>query len=328
MLAVDSILEAIGSQRVLVVGDICLDRWCTYDPELSEPSRETGIPRVAVTAVETTPGAGGTIANNLTALGAGSVSVLGVTGDDGFGWELRRALAARQIDHSLLIASPRFHTFTYTKLLNGHTGEEDRPRVDFVNTSNLPEHDERQLLDRLSAVIPDHDVILVSDQAETTAGGVITTAVRETLADLAERHPEKVFWVDSRLRPELFRHVIVKPNEEEAHRAMRRLDLEGFGDLRELTLAPFLAVTHGERGVLLVEQGRETWVPTRPNASPVDICGAGDSFSAGAALAYQATRNAVTAARFGNLVASVTITKKGTGTASPEEVRAAAALAP
>jgi len=53
---------------------------------------------------------------------------------------------------------------------------------------------------------------------------------------------------------------------------------------------------------------------------PVDICGAGDSFSAGAALALAVTGSPVEAARFGNLVASITIMKKGTGAASLAEV--------
>ena len=42
------ILAAIPKLSTLVVGDICLDRWCTYDPATSEPSRETGIPRIGV----------------------------------------------------------------------------------------------------------------------------------------------------------------------------------------------------------------------------------------------------------------------------------------
>jgi sugar/nucleoside kinase (ribokinase family) len=75
--------------------------------------------------------------------------------------------------------------------------------------------------------------------------------------------------------------------------------------------------------VLLVEAAGETWVPTRPLEKPVDICGAGDSFSAGAALALAVTGSPAAGARFGNLVASVTIMKPGTGTASPDEVRAA-----
>src|SRR5213075_2576970 len=85
----------MNTLTALVVGDICLDRWCTYDPSEAEPSRETGIPRVGVISTTVTPGAGGTVANNLAALGVGRVSVLGAIGDDGFGYELRCALAAR-----------------------------------------------------------------------------------------------------------------------------------------------------------------------------------------------------------------------------------------
>ena len=67
------ILAALPHISALVVGDICLDRWCTYDPDTAEPSRETGIPRVGVVSTEITPGAGGTVANNLAALGVGRV---------------------------------------------------------------------------------------------------------------------------------------------------------------------------------------------------------------------------------------------------------------
>ena len=89
-------------------------------------------------------------------------------------------------------------------------------------------------------------------------------------------------------------------------------------------LAPCLMVTHGGKGALVVDERGEQWAPARTVVHPVDICGAGDSFSAGAALALQLTGDAVNAARFGNLVASITITKPGTGTATPEEVRQAA----
>src|SRR5271170_1778074 len=131
------ILRSFRGLRVLVVGDVCLDRWCRYDPGLGLPSRETGLPRVGVVSTEVTAGAAGTIANNLAALGAGRVAVLGVVGEDGFGWELDRALRARGIEADLLIQSPEVPTFTYTKLINVATGEEDLPRIDFIHTREI-----------------------------------------------------------------------------------------------------------------------------------------------------------------------------------------------
>ena len=314
------ILAGFPKLRALVVGDICLDRWCRYDPTLADKSRETGIPRIAVVSSEVTPGAGGTVAANLAALGAGEVAVLGVVGYDGFGYELEGSLAARGISRDLLLHA-KIPTFTYTKLINGYTGEEDLPRVDFVHSAPLPVDLERQLISRLEKVAPDYDVVIVADQAETSQGGVITAAVREVLARLGDSFPRTIFWVDSRMRVEHFRHVIVKPNQEEAMAAsMRALGRVDFPELRSYLQAPLLVITHGAGGALVLHRRGLTWARGEAIENPVDICGAGDSFSAGAALALKVTWDPVAAARFGNLVASVTIMKKGTGTASPEEV--------
>ena len=319
-----AILAAFPRLRVLVVGDVCLDRWCTYDPALADPSRETGIPRIAVVSTEITPGAAGTVANNLAALGA-RVGVLGLVGRDGFGHELSRALDARGIASHLLLWSEKIATFTYTKLLNARTGEEDLPRVDFINTQPVPQELEDEVVRRLEEAAPDYDVILVADQAETEHGGVVTPAVREALGRIAGSPARPLIWVDSRLRAEHFRRVIVKPNRQEAEAACERaLGRVDFAGLRRRMEAPLLVVTHGPEGALLVDEAGERWVRTRPIEHPVDICGAGDSYSAGAALALKVTGDPVAAAHFGHLVASITIMKKGTGTASPDEVLQAA----
>ncbi len=316
-----AILDEFPKLRVLVAGDVCLDRWCRYDPALADPSRETGIPRIGVVSTEVTPGAAGTIANNLAALGAGEVAVLGMAGNDGFGYELRSALSARGISHELVIDAPGVPTFTYTKLINARTGEEDLPRVDFVYTNPLPETVERDLIARLEHAAASYDLILVSDQAETSQGGVITPAMRDTITRLALARPDQLIWVDSRLRVEHFRHAVVKPNQREAEAAsMRALGRVDYPELRRRMQARCLVVTHGEKGALVVNDGGEQWVPAKAVAHPVDICGAGDSFSAGAAMALRVTGDPLLAARFGNAVAGITVMKKGTGTASPQEV--------
>ena len=212
-------------------------------------------------------------------------------------------------------------TFTYTKLINSRTGKEDLPRVDFVYDQILPHALEAQLISRLEEIAPHYDVVFVTDQAETVQGGVITPLVREALAQLSETYPQTIFWVDSRMRAELFRRVIVKPNREEARAAsMRALGKVDYMDLRFHMEAPFMFITHGADGALVVHRRGLFWARPDPIENPVDICGAGDSFSAGAALAFKVTWDALVAARFGNLVASITIMKPGTGTASPQEL--------
>ena len=320
------ILAGFPKLSALVVGDICLDRWCSYAPEASEPSRETGIPRIAVVRTELSPGAGGTVASNLAALGVGTVGVLGAIGQDGFGLELSHALASRGISLELCVRTPAIQTFTYTKVINARTGIEDRPRLDFINTAPLPPDVERQILDNLQLAVESFDVILIADQAETSQGGVVTPAVRDLLAELAPQYPERIFFADSRARIHLFRNVTLKPNRLEAESACR--ELFGQVDLSALlrhTQSPLMFVTEGPGGVRIVDESGETTVRARAVANPVDICGAGDSFSAGASLALRVTGSPTEAARFGNTVASITIMKKGTGTASSEEVLAARA---
>ncbi|WP_321475727.1 PfkB family carbohydrate kinase [uncultured Paludibaculum sp.] len=320
------ILKALPSLSVLVVGDVCLDRWCRYDPTLAEPSRETGIPRIAVISREMTPGAAGTVASNLKALGVGRVAILGVRGDDGNGYELMQALASRDIDSSAILMAPELPTFTYTKLINDTDSVEDRPRVDFVFTGDIPTAVESAVVERLLALAPSFDVIIVSDQAETESGGLVTARVREALTSIAAAQPSKIIWVDSRRRGAFYRNVLVKLNEQEAEESC----LAFFGELdyqalRQRIGHSTLIVTKGPKGAVIVEEGSTRTVETRPVEHPVDICGAGDSFNAGASVALALTGDAAPAVEFGNLVASITIMKPGTGTASPDEVLAAAA---
>ena len=315
------ILDAMPRLRALIVGDICLDRWCTYDPALADRSRETGLDRIAVTSVEKTPGGGGTVANNLAAFGIARVAVLGLAGDDGHGFELARALDQRGIESAGLIRSPLVTTFTYTKIINGVTGIEDRPRIDYVQAVPIPESLEREMARRLREIYAAFDVIFIADQAETAVGGVVTESLRTVLAEIGAASPGRIVWADSRLRSELFRNVTLKVNRSEADAACERaFGAVDYERLRGHLQATRVFVTDGRNGTIINDQGRVTQVATRPIENPVDICGAGDSFSSGAACALAAGATPEQAAQLGNLWASVTVMKRGTGTANRSEL--------
>jgi bifunctional ADP-heptose synthase (sugar kinase/adenylyltransferase) len=224
----------------------------------------------------------------------------------------------RNVRSDYLVASTGLNTFTYTKLLNKNSQVEDLPRLDFVNVTNMPAQVDAEICDMLEAA-SQFDVICVSDQAETETGGVVTAAVRARLSIFAAKK-HKLVWVDSRRRAELFRRAFIKINMEEADEARGRLGGESLEQLRQQTEAPVLYVTHGGNGVQVLGEDGETWVMTKRVECPVDICGAGDSFTAGAVCALAAGATAEDAARLGHMVASVTIMKKGTGVASPAEL--------
>ena len=320
-----SLVEKFKDIRVLVAGDICLDRWCRYDPGESDPSRETGIPRLGIVRSEVTPGAGGTVANNLTALGAGRVAVLGAIGQDGFAFELQQALAARNIDYRLLVASAEIQTFTYSKLINANSGKEDKPRVDFINNRPLPSVVEDQLIVNFHSAFQDFDVIVVSDQSETEHGGVVSATFREIIAGVAERYPDKIVLADSRTRIERFRNIVAKANHQEAITACKKLfGRIDYPRLRKTIGATPLIVTRGAKGSLLFDDGRRRTIPAVPPARFVDDCGAGDSYTAGLVLALKASGDLGLAAEFASVVASLTIEKPGTGAATAREVVARA----
>ena len=112
----EQILNRIPHLTVGVLGDLFLDRYLDIDARLTEPSIETGLDAYQVTRVRASPGAAGTVINNLVALGVRQVYPVAVIGDDGEGYELRQALAdLRVVALEAVFAWSGRRTPTYTK---------------------------------------------------------------------------------------------------------------------------------------------------------------------------------------------------------------------
>lgn len=327
--AIERILSIVPTRTIGVVGDLFLDRYLDCDETLTEPSLETGLDAYQVTRVRSYPGAAGTVINNLTAIGAGRIVAISMIGDDGEGFELRQALGRLPgVDMSRIIATSERRTPTYTKpmLGSGDSVGRELNRLDIKNRSPLPREIEAGLIAHLTAAWKSCDAILVLDQVSEPECGVVTTAMREALRQLAERDPGKVVIADSRERIGLFREVMLKPNERECVKASgERMDpIEGLRRLVATANRPVIC-TRGEQGMRIGEPGRSAFidVPAYPVTPPIDIVGAGDSSSAAMACALASGSTLVEAAAFGNLIASITIKQIGvTGTATPTQIRA------
>src|SRR6266436_4515401 len=138
---------------IAVFGDFCLDRYLEIDPAKEEISIETGLPVHNVINVRSQPGGAGTILNNLAALGIGTIYPAGFAGEDGEGYELRRALSAKPgvlLDHFLV--TPERRTFTYCKPLVVAPGKPpiELNRLDSKNWSLTPPSVERHLIDSVT----------------------------------------------------------------------------------------------------------------------------------------------------------------------------------
>src|SRR5436190_774339 len=86
--SLQQILDRVGGLTVGVLGDLFLDRYLDIDASLTEPSIETGLDAYQVVRVRASPGAAGTVVNNLAALGVKRIVPIAVIGDDGEGYEL------------------------------------------------------------------------------------------------------------------------------------------------------------------------------------------------------------------------------------------------
>ncbi len=328
-----TILNQFQDQRILVVGDFYLDAYWYIDKTRSTLSLETPWHTNPVVEQRYSPGAAGTVTNNLKALGVGAVYTLGVIGEDGFGGTLLDCLQTNGCLTDFMIRVPERVTPTYLKPIHrGYEGvETEGPRFDIENQSAVDETVETAVIDALRDCIPLVDGVIVGDQMPIENLGVVTNRVRDELCELGMAFPDKIFFADARTRIGKYRNVIIKPNRFEAKRAVQpawhgqEVSIE---EARQSAVAlaeqtqRTVYVTLGENGILVYAAGEFTHIPGVPIHDEIDPVGAGDSVSAGlvATLCSQ-VEAPVEAAYVGNLVASITVTKIGTtGTASPTEV--------
>ena len=318
------LLDHFPGVTVLIVGDFFLDKYLDIDPQLNEPSLETGLEAYQVINVRRYPGAAGTVVNNLHALDV-NVIALGVVGEDGEGDDLRRGLDLIGVDSDGLIRAPGRFTPTYLKpmLRQGNTPARELNRFDTKNRTPLPVEIETELISRLRGLFRRLLGIVIVDQVSEPNCGVITDRVRLALSELARANSAAIVLADSRERIGEFRGVMLKPNFHEAKRATGLSELAAAGrELRRRTQRPVI-VTHGDRGMYLFELEGELHIPAIPVAGPIDVVGAGDSAMAGLVAALCAGGTLAEAALVGNLAASLTIQQLGvTGTATRAQILA------
>jgi bifunctional ADP-heptose synthase (sugar kinase/adenylyltransferase) len=328
---VERVLTTIPHKTVGLLGDLFLDRYLDIDPARDEPSVETGLTAYQVVGVRSYPGALGTVLNNLAALGVGRIVPVAAIGDDGEGYELRQALGrVPAVDAAHVFAAPGRRTPTYTKPMYG---DKELNRLDIKNRTATPPDIEDWIISLLETAWRECDALIVLDQVSEKDCGVVTGRVQTHISKLAARDPAKFVLADSREQIGTFRNVAVKPNESECYLGVWVSRTQpGEVTYEPLNLAlqvngPVFC-TRGRAGIRYAQKPdaagfqHSVDIPPYPVSGPIDICGAGDSCSAGITSAVISGLTHEQAAAFGNLVASITIQQIGvTGTATPEQVR-------
>jgi len=317
---IDDLLSQFSQKQVLVLGDFFLDEYLLLDRTLSETSLETGLEAYQVIERRISPGAAGAVAANLRAMGA-HVAALSIIGDDGHGFELRRALSMQDIDTTDILTVADRVTPTYTKpMMREPVGTvHELNRLDTKNRQPLPYDIPPKLVARLWHRATMVDAIVVSDQVTEAIGGVVTATLRATLEEMGRT--ERLIMVDSRARGNLFRNVTLKLNAAEAiHASGQSTPAAAARALSEQT-GKTVFVTDGANGIWIATRHKTTSVAGIAVPPPVDPVGAGDAAMAALALALCSGASPTEAAELANLAAAVTVQKIGTtGTASPAEI--------
>ncbi len=320
----ESLLEAFAGLNIGLIGDLFLDRYLELQPNVHELSIETGLEAYQIGHVRNSPGALGTVMNNLAALGVGRLSPVTVIGDDGHGFDLVRCLSTLPAHTKYLIQSSDRLTPTYTKPLRPENDDHwsELNRLDVRTRSPLVDSDVAKLETNIRRASVECDGLIVLDQISQTDCGVVNTKIRALLAELRHERPELLIVVDSRSHLGRFENVTLKGNESEFLSASGLSDVEQSVKAMARLTGETAYCTVGKMGIVMghadgtVDQVEGFAVP-----GPVDIVGAGDSATSGITACLLAGASPVEAAAVGNLVASITVQQLGTtGTASPRQV--------
>lgn len=302
--------QAVRHARVLVVGDIMLDRY--WFGEVERISPEAPVPVVRVARREDRLGGAANVARNIAALGA-QATLLGIVGDD----EPARQVAALSREAGIqahLITDPSVPTTLKMRVLGR---QQQLLRVDFEDHPH--EGVLQSIDDQLAALLPGHDLVVVSDYAK----GVLVHV--ERLIALAREAGVPVLVDPKGHHYERYRGAsIITPNRSEMQDAVGRWkDEEDLArraqQLRRSLQLEALLVTRSEQGMTLFSDlGRQH---TDANAQEVfDVSGAGDTVLATLAVTRAAGLDWFDAVLWANRAGGIVVGKLGTSTVSAEEL--------
>jgi rfaE bifunctional protein kinase chain/domain len=315
-----SVLDSISQIKILVVGDVMLDRY--WWGNASRLSPEAPVPVVALKEVSNIPGGAANVAANIAGLGA-TVILTGLIGSDDAGALLRESLLAYNISPDLLISSKTRPTTTKTRVL---VHNQQIARIDEETDDPLTEAEEVAVLGRVKDVIADVDAVVLSDYAK---GCLTRTLVASVIAE-AKRNGKTVL-VDPKSR-DLTKYsgaTLLTPNLTEA---LNAAGIENGGEamadvaakkILAETSVESLLITLGEHGMKLFRTGEEPVHFPSMARQVFDVTGAGDTVVALLAAALGASADIHSAIEFANIGAGLAVEKVGTTIVSIDELRLA-----
>lgn len=308
---IERIVNNFKNQRVLVLGDIMQDKYLWG--HVNRISPEAPVPVVAVKTNTSTLGGAGNVGHNLESLGAFPILV-GVVGEDEAGAWIKDNLP----DSRGVFSLPERPTTIKTRVVAHH---QQVVRFDQEEKNPLP----KKALEKIIEFIhrEDFDGIIISDYNK----GIISKSLLENILPFAWQRGIPVF-VDPKIEHfEYFSSVtLIAPNHFEAERIVYHhcdTDVEcedAAQKILSLISAEHIILKRGDKGMTILEKGKNPLhIPTIAK-EVYDVTGAGDTVIAAAGLALLSGASLQEAAVIANTAAGIVVAKLGTATLTSSEL--------
>ena len=311
------ILDNFSKVKILVVGDVMIDRY--WWGSVSRISPEAPVPIVRLEKTSVTTGGAANVAANLAGLGI-SPFLCGIVGEDEESRLLEQLLTDSGISNHFLIPLADRPTTVKTRIV-AHS--QHVVRIDQETVEHISESDADMILQKIAAILPEIDAVIISDYAK----GFLSDHFLNGFIELI-RSSGKVLFVDPKGR-DFMRYkgaTVITPNKREAAEACGLavtsnglVSRAGKTLLEDLDLDALL-ITEGEDGMTLFDGDA---VPAHFDSlaqNVYDVTGAGDTVIATFAAAAASGRTFLEAAKLANIAAGLVVGKIGTTTITKEMI--------
>jgi D-beta-D-heptose 7-phosphate kinase/D-beta-D-heptose 1-phosphate adenosyltransferase len=281
-------VEHLPRKRIVLVGDLMVDRTLYGNAERLSP--EAPVPVLHFRHERNAVGGAGNVAANLSVLGC-DVRVVGVTGDDEAGRQVRKLLGEYECDTSLIVAEPGRPTISKVRLvgLAQHRHPQQMLRLDYEDTSALDAPVAARVIDRIAQALEGADALCIEDYNK----GLLTPEVCQRIIELARARQVPVF-VDPAAIEDYSKYAgatTITPNATETTKAtgMPVNNAEQYRAAAERLLVDLdleaAVLTLDKSGAYLATRdGERRWLKTKER-KVYDVTGAGDMVLAMLAVA-------------------------------------------
>lgn len=316
MKKLESLLDKFKDRKILVIGDVMLDKYVFG--KVNRISPEAPVQIVEVEKEIYVPGGAANVSNNISSLGA-TAYLIGVTGNDSARERLLDALEKNSIEAELIIDQSR--PTTQKERIMGQN--QQLLRIDRESKAFIDNFIEEMLIEKIKNLAYQIDGIVLSDYAK----GVITEHMSKYIISLA-RGMKKPIVVDPKPKHKNFyaNATLITPNAKEASEMTgieekTERDLISIGNELMRGLNSNVLITRGEKGMTVFDkEGKIVEIPTKAK-QVYDVTGAGDTVTAIVALALASGADLRSAAEIANHGAGIVVGKVGTATVRVDELK-------